>query len=689
MLSRLLWPISRLTLQRRRERRLRHCRFEQCEERTLLTFHLWKIDQVFSSADGKVQFIELQDPANGEDHTAGHFISSNENKFVFPTDLSTDATANKHFLIGTTSYAALAGAVKPDYVIPDNFFNAAGDSFDYADVDAFSFTSGQVPTDGVAAMFRDVNSGNLTTGKNSETNLAGQTGSVTVSSAQVNQPPTIDAIADPAAIPENAGAQTINLTGISAGAGQTETITITAASNNTALIPNPTVNYTSPNATGTLSYTPLPGAQGTATITVTVKNSGGTANGGSDTTVRTFNVHVTAPATPGLTITNNAAASDQPGTALTYTIKVTNNGSAAAAGATINDTLPSGLTNITAVDASGTVHISGSSVSDALGSLAAGASETLTITATPTAALNGSTVANAARLVFNGASQSAIASTTIGAPPPPPPPPPPAATGAGILNGTPGDGTPQTFLQNLYRELLGRESDSVGQAAWLQFLGSQNTPTGRAVVIQGFLNSSEYKTHFVTNLYEIFLGRAPEPSGLAFWIDKMGNPGTPGQNTASADEKSILAAFLGSDEYFLKSGGTTQGWLTAIYQDVFGRAPDSAGLQHWANQVALRGGRDGIARDILSSPEAARDVLNSFFPAAASPLGAPGTRAGAGMSELALLTGGGWENAYLQGRTGNSSQDTDAFFASLTSGGNWDDVQLQMLGSDRFFANGT
>ena len=53
------------------------------------------------------------------------------------------------------------------------------------------------------------------------------------------------------------------------------------------------VNYTSPNTTGTLTYSLLPFAFGTATITVTVTDSGGTANGGVNTFSRAFNVNVT------------------------------------------------------------------------------------------------------------------------------------------------------------------------------------------------------------------------------------------------------------------------------------------------------------------------------------------------------------------------------------------------------------
>jgi hypothetical protein len=67
---------------------------------------------------------------------------------------------------------------------------------------------------------------------------------------------------------------------------------VTASSSNTGLIPNPTVNYTSPNATGTLTFTPVTNAFGTATITVIVSDNGGTANGGVDKVTNTFTVTI-------------------------------------------------------------------------------------------------------------------------------------------------------------------------------------------------------------------------------------------------------------------------------------------------------------------------------------------------------------------------------------------------------------
>ena len=100
-----------------------------------------------------------------------------------------------------------------------------------------------------------------------QNNLFTQTFSVTVN--PVNQPPTLGALGN-LSINENAAWQTVNLTGISLGTGQT--LAITAVSSNPTLIPNPTINYSSPAATGALSFAPTTNASGTATITVTVNN---------------------------------------------------------------------------------------------------------------------------------------------------------------------------------------------------------------------------------------------------------------------------------------------------------------------------------------------------------------------------------------------------------------------------------
>jgi len=81
----------------------------------------------------------------------------------------------------------------------------------------------------------------------------------------INDAPTITTPTN-VTINENAGQQTINLTGITAGGGETQNLTVTAASDNTSLI-NPTIMYTSPSSTGTLTFTPAAISFGKVTIT--------------------------------------------------------------------------------------------------------------------------------------------------------------------------------------------------------------------------------------------------------------------------------------------------------------------------------------------------------------------------------------------------------------------------------------
>src|SRR5206468_2947047 len=106
----------------------------------------------------------------------------------------------------------------------------------------------------------------------------------TVTVNAVNQAPTLNPLSN-LTITENAGQQTVNLSGITSGAtNENQTLTVTASSSNPGVVPNPAVNYTSPNTTGSLTFTPVANASGSATITVTV-NDGQAQN---NTITRTF-----------------------------------------------------------------------------------------------------------------------------------------------------------------------------------------------------------------------------------------------------------------------------------------------------------------------------------------------------------------------------------------------------------------
>ena len=133
-----------------------------------------------------------------------------------------------------------------------------------------------------------------------------------------NDLPTIKGLPD-ISLPKSSSiaSQTISLSGISPGGGQKEknqTLRVEAFSDNLALLPNPSVNYTQFSAdgqqlltNGTLTLAPLPGAVGEAIITVQVTDAGldNSLNGTSDngvTTVR-FRLKVSEAPTLGPTTT--------------------------------------------------------------------------------------------------------------------------------------------------------------------------------------------------------------------------------------------------------------------------------------------------------------------------------------------------------------------------------------------------
>ncbi len=123
-------------------------------------FHTWKINQIYSSADGSVQFIELHESLgfNGENLLAGHFIEcisgTTTNTYIFPVNLPSTATANKMFLIGTSNLVIVPGGLTPDYIFTNQvpFLHAGTGTIDYAGVDSVTYTN--LPSDGLASMVR-------------------------------------------------------------------------------------------------------------------------------------------------------------------------------------------------------------------------------------------------------------------------------------------------------------------------------------------------------------------------------------------------------------------------------------------------------------------------------------------------------------------------------------------------------
>ena len=93
--------------------------------------------------------------------------------------------------------------------------------------------------------------------------------------AAVNDEPMFDPVAD-LVVPENSLTQVLDITGITAGAGEIQPLQITTSSSNTSVVLHPTVSSRSVLGSDArlITVTPVPDQYGIATITVTVEDGG-------------------------------------------------------------------------------------------------------------------------------------------------------------------------------------------------------------------------------------------------------------------------------------------------------------------------------------------------------------------------------------------------------------------------------
>jgi uncharacterized repeat protein (TIGR01451 family) len=142
------------------------------------------------------------------------------------------------------------------------------------------------------------------------------------------------------------------------------------------------------------------GAAAGASITDSV--SVGTIDGDPNPNNNSASTTTSVSATADTAVSFNATAPVVlAGSNLTYSVVVTNDGQSPATGVTLTDTLPTGVTLVSAADSLGnTLTLSGSTVTDAIGGLASGASVTVTIVIT-TSASNVPSITDTASVASN------------------------------------------------------------------------------------------------------------------------------------------------------------------------------------------------------------------------------------------------------------------------------------------------
>lgn len=167
------------------------------------------------------------------------------------------------------------------------------------------------------------------------------------------------------------------------------------------------------------------------------------------------------------------------------------------------------------------------------------------------------------------------------------------------------------LLDVLYQDALGRAPDQGGLQFYSNLLSNGISPGIVAADIAESPEAQHYESAAFTagvsvpdetvsevaHLYYAVLGRAPDMGRLQFYDTAVNN---------GASLQAIADDMLNSTEFSNAHGSQTDGqFVTMLYQDALGRAPDAGGFAFYTNSLAGGASRALIAVDVAESPEAA------------------------------------------------------------------------------------
>ncbi|HEV3002867.1 MAG TPA: DUF4214 domain-containing protein, partial [Pirellulales bacterium] len=393
---------------------------------------------------------------------------------------------------------------------------------------------------------------------------------VTINVTPVNQPPTF-IIGQNQALTLGAGPQTVSGWAMQIAPGPPNESS-QAVHFNVLSDSDPGLFSVPPHldASGTLTYTPAVGQTGSALVTLALQDDGGTANGGHDTSApQSFTITVSA--IPPAPLANGD----------TFVLSTSAASSATSSGGVLandvsEDNQPAALR---AILISSTTH----------GTLTLGADGSFSYIPGP--GFEG--LDQFTYEAVEGPSASAPATVTL------------LSYQANIVD-------------KLYNQVLGRSADPQG----LQFWTSQvMAGASYGAVAQGIFESNERLSAIIAGgqlgsitypgYYPQFLLRPADPAGLAYWEGLWKADGGPDK---------VIAGMIGSPEFYASAGQQRRGlspnaaWVTALYERLLNREPDSVGLQYWSanlDQGTMK--REQVVLGFVDSNENFQKLTTGFF----------------------------------------------------------------------------
>ncbi|MEM9133699.1 MAG: SpoIID/LytB domain-containing protein [Actinomycetota bacterium] len=147
------------------------------------------------------------------------------------------------------------------------------------------------------------------------------------------------------------------------------------------------------------------------------------------------------------------------------------------------------------------------------------------------------------------------------------------------------------YINEAYVRLGGRDATNAELVAWHDAVESGR----RASLTLPLAADNHFVAVLIDDLYGAAFGRSADAGGRAYWRSAIDE----GLNV-----EALGVLLLGSEEYYVRSGGTDRDFLAALYQSVLGRTPDEAGIDYWEAQLAAgRATRLDVASGFYTSVE--------------------------------------------------------------------------------------
>jgi uncharacterized protein (TIGR03118 family) len=159
----------------------------------------------------------------------------------------------------------------------------------------------------------------------------------------------------------------------------------------------------------------------------------------------------------------------------------------------------------------------------------------------------------------------------------------------------------QQFVAQIYNDLLQRPADATGLAYWTNLL---NLGATRQQIVQGIESSTEYMNLEVSGLYTQLLHRGVDPQGLNYWTSIL---------ATGATVEEVAEGIAKSPEFYQLNGGTISGFVNGLYEDALGRAPDATGDAFFINELKADTPRVQVAAAFFTGTEFLSDSVNNYY----------------------------------------------------------------------------